>query len=78
MRPDARLSLNRETLRRLSSGEAEAVAAGLDRTIVFQVSAGQHGLCSVSMGVTGNSLGCTSVSIVATLGTSIVSVGTPH
>jgi len=78
VRPDARLSLNRETLRRLSSGEAEAVAAGLDRTFAFQVSAGQLGLCSVSMGVTGNSLGCTSVSIAATLGTSIVAAGGPH
>ncbi len=73
MRPASRLSLNRETLRRLDPGQAQAAVGGVDRT-VFQLSARDGALCSVSMGVTGNSLGCTSIS----LATSVVTIGVPH
>ncbi len=77
MRTAPRLALNRETLRSLAPLEVEAVAAGLDRTVV-QFSNGNAGLCSVSMGVTGQSLGCTTASLAGTLATSVVSLGVPH
>jgi len=78
VRPESHLTLNRETLRRLSPSEVQALAAGVDRTATFQVSAGPGGFCSVSMGVTGNSLGCTTSFSIATLGTSVVSLAGPH
>jgi len=77
LRTAPRLALNRETLRSLAPHEVEAIATGLDRTIV-QVSNGNYGLCSVSMGVTGQSLGCTTASLAGTLATSVVSIGVPH
>ncbi len=77
MRPESPLTLNRETLRRLSPSEVQALAAGVDRNPTYQISAG-HGLCSVSMGVTGNSLGCTTSVSIATLPTSGVLTAVPH